>query len=193
MTEQLYTTDTPTQRLAGELRDAKGRGQLRAHFSVLDVESVLALTAPQPNREALADAGAIFEYCDLKNLHALPVLAADGEPYVIGLTEDGDLFAQGLPYEDDSLPLDRSNPNTEWIRSKPEAWWPVLPLLPVAALSPTVEGEVATQYRAIWPGGSTSMPLPSLVPIQEEAARKGIRVVIQSRTAQYTPWVGVQS
>lgn len=48
--------------------------------------------------------------------------------------------------------------------------------------------EVQVQYRAVWPGGSTSAPLPSRVPLDDEAKKRGVPVTIETRTAHYTAW-----
>ena len=101
------------------------------YAEALGTVMLAAQVVPQPNRESLADEEAVFEYFGLNNLYVLPVLAADGEPYLIGMNEDGDVFAQGLPYEEDGV--DTGQPNVEWLKDKPEGWWPILPLLPVAA------------------------------------------------------------
>lgn len=61
----------------------------------------------------------------------------------------------------------------------------------LAALAVPATGETATQYRAVWPGGSVSMPLPSPTSVLEHAERNGLTVTIESRTAHYTPWVEV--
>jgi len=47
----------------------------------------------------------------------LVVVAHDALPYLIGSTEDGDVFAQGFQNEDD--------PSAEFIEEKGVDWWPV--------------------------------------------------------------------
>lgn len=84
----------------------------------------------------LADESAVSEYAEAENLHVVPVLASDGDPYLIGITEDGDLFASGVPFEDfrpdgvTAFGESFTNDNTRFLVDLPAEWWPVFPLAP---------------------------------------------------------------
>ncbi len=83
---------------------------------------------------ALATETEIEDYMLVNNLHALAVLDATGEPFLIGIAEDGGPFAVGIPYEGfrpDGHGGEESftEPFTAWVGDKPDAWWPVTPLM----------------------------------------------------------------
>lgn len=48
--------------------------------------------------------------------------------------------------------------------------------------------EQRRQYRAVWPGGLTSSPIPSVIPLLEAAHDSGFFGVYEERDAFYTPW-----
>lgn len=56
----------------------------------------------------------------------LSLVSADGWPYIVTSGEYGDIFVQGFANEDEE-PKD----GTEWLRNKPERWYPVTLVAPL--------------------------------------------------------------
>lgn len=82
----------------------------------------------------------IASWMETHNLASLPVLSADGDPYLIGFPEDGGLFYVSVPTEDyrptdDGGEESYTNYNAGTVEGAPPEWWPVQPLLPLGVLS----------------------------------------------------------
>lgn len=73
----------------------------------------------------------------------LSVVAADGWPYIITSTEDGDVFVQGFPCEAEEGAAFRGGPiesGTEWLSQKGANWYPVSLVAPLPET--TLSGEM---------------------------------------------------
>lgn len=91
-------------------------------------------TKETPMPTTFENEAAIAAHFDEADEPWLSLVAADGWPYLVTCSEDGDLFTQTFPTESEEGAAQRGEPiesGTLWLSQHPDSWYPVTLVAPL--------------------------------------------------------------